>query len=82
MKKPYRETNLMRAWAIGREAEPELDPADYGRFDGNRNFVAYDDPDELIFLPWEWVYMPEIVEYAIKCGIDIPDDTVDISRTF
>ena len=32
---------------------------------------------------WEWIYWPEIVDYAKSLGIQIPEDPqIDLSKTF
>ena len=82
MKKPYHETNLSGILEIGKEPERIPHPSEYGYFDENLNFVCSDIPWGWCYFPWEWVYMPDIVEYAIECGIEIPDGTVDFSKTF
>ena len=82
MKKKYRETNLSGVMQIGKEPEREPSPAERGHFDKNLYFVIDDDVWGGFFFPWEWIYMPDIVEYAKECGIEIPDGTVDLSKTF
>ena len=82
MKKPYREMNLSGVMEIGKEPEREPSPGEYGHFDQNLYFVSDDSAWGGFFFPWEWIYMPDIVEYAKECGIEIPDGTVDLSKTF
>ena len=82
MKKPYHVTNLTRVLEIGKDPEQEPHPSEYGHFDKNRYFVSNDPPGQTIYFPWEWIYMPDIVEYARECGIELPDGTIDFSKTF
>ena len=82
MSKPYREINLSGVLQIGKEAERMPSPAEYGHFDRNLYFMSNDKVYGGFLFPWEWIYMPEIVEYAKECGIEIPDGTIDISKTF
>ena len=82
MKKPYRVTNLTRILAVGKEPEREPAPSEYGQFDADLCFVTKSVPSKTIYFPWEWIYFPEIVEYASECGIKPPDGTIDISKTF
>ncbi len=82
-KSSYRVTSLSAILQIGKEPERELTPSEYGYFDENRNFVFYDNPwGTDYFFPWEWIYMPDVVEYAIECSIELPDGAVDFSKTF
>lgn len=82
MKKEYRMTNLARILEIGKDPEREPHPSEYGQFDPAKYFVTKSIPNRTIFFPWEWIYMPDIVEYAKECGIKIPDGTIDYSKIF
>lgn len=82
MNKPYHVTNLTRYLEIGKSAELEPHPSKYGYFDENRNFVFSDFPWGGCFFPWEWIYMPDIVEYAKESGVELPDGTIDYRKLF
>ena len=82
MSKAYRTTNLTGLLAIGKPEEKEPLWCEVGHFDKNSNFISNSWPYENIFFPWEWISIPELVELALKSGVEIPDGTVDISRTF
>lgn len=82
MNKPYHVTNLTRYLELGKESEPEPHPSEYGYFDENHNFVFSDFPWVDYYFPWEWIYMPEIVEYAKECGVEMPDGTIDYRKVF
>lgn len=82
MERPYRMTNLAGVMAIGKEIVQAPYPSEYGQFDADKYFVTKSIPNKTIFFPWEWIYMPDIVEYALECGIELPDGTVDLSKCF
>ena len=62
--------------------EKERSPMEYGRFDDSMNFHYVDGPEIVTLYPWEWRLDPEVVKMAERKGIEIPDDTIDLSRTF
>ena len=53
-----------------------------GWFDEHGNYIADEWEQGITFFPWEWAYIPELVEYAKELGLEIPDGTVDMSKTF
>ena len=82
MERPYRMTNLAGVMAIGKEIAQDPSPSEYGQFDADKYFVTKSIPNKTIFFPWEWIYMPDIVEYAKECGIKIPDGAIDYRKIF
>ena len=82
MKKHYRVTSLYGLLASSVNKEKERSIMEYGYFDDNMNFhYAY--RSELVTLyPWEWRLYPDIVKMAEQKGIEIPSDTIDLSRIF
>lgn len=78
-----RENNLSK-FLPNDEPSPEEERAVWrsGWFDEHGNYIADEWEPGITFYPWEWVYIPEILEYARDLGIEIPDGTIDFSKTF
>lgn len=53
-----------------------------GWFDEQGNYIFSEWDHKITFYSWEWIYIPEILEYARDLGIKIPDGTFDVSKTF
>lgn len=81
-KNTVRITSLTKFLQLGQE--PNSDQSVYsGCFDDQLNFYPDSSDFNCCLFPWEWVLFSEIVEFARKLGVEVPEDPpFDISRTF
>ena len=78
-------SSLSKFLQLAAEDEPEDSSyIDSGWFDEQMNYHYYEEFDgwRSLLYPWEWAVHPEIVAYAQKLGLEIPDADFDISKTF
>ncbi len=82
-KKKYKISNLSHVLQIGKKTEEEDEYWSNGYFDEQMNYYYGYMDDPYVLWPWELVLFPEIVEYAKKLGIEIPENPeIDLSKTF